>query len=172
MEIVITPATTHILISHIHDNRRIFTDGRAWPKEIEPTFSGYSIGTWLDTDGDGRYDTLEVETRAIKGPRAYDAGGPAAACRQQDRRQGEASISTRPIAWSCCDEITTIDNALTRPWTVEKEVHPRRRTRGRIGSRRSAPENNPHVTHPGRQLFHRRGRAPDAVQEGPGSPRI
>ena len=31
MEIVITPATTYILISHIHDNRRIYTDGRDWP---------------------------------------------------------------------------------------------------------------------------------------------
>src|SRR5205085_3540617 len=75
MELVITPGTTYVLISHIHDNRRIFTDGRAWPDEIEPTFHGYSIGTWLDSDGDGRYDTLEVETRAIKGPRVYAGSG-------------------------------------------------------------------------------------------------
>ena len=33
---------------------------------------GYSIGKWLDTDGDGRYDTLEVETRNFKGPRTYE----------------------------------------------------------------------------------------------------
>jgi len=26
-------------------------------------FSGYSIGKWEDTDGDGRFDTLVVETR-------------------------------------------------------------------------------------------------------------
>src|SRR5580700_6532461 len=30
MQIVVTPETTHILIEHIHDNRRIYTDGREW----------------------------------------------------------------------------------------------------------------------------------------------
>jgi hypothetical protein len=47
--------------------RRIVTDGRDWPKEIEPTFLGYSIGKWIDTDNDGRYDVLEIETRGLKG---------------------------------------------------------------------------------------------------------
>src|SRR4051812_33656922 len=28
----------------------------------EPTFQGYSIGKWIDEDGDGVYDVLEVET--------------------------------------------------------------------------------------------------------------
>jgi hypothetical protein len=27
-------------------------------QEFDPQFNGYSIGTWLDTDGDGTYDTL------------------------------------------------------------------------------------------------------------------
>jgi hypothetical protein len=62
-------------MDHIHDSRRIFTDGREWPKEIEPSFAGYSIGTWVDEDGDGRYDVLVVETRGLKGPRAYDGNG-------------------------------------------------------------------------------------------------
>ena len=75
MEIVVTPSTTYILISHIHDNRRIYTDGRDWPKEPEPSFKGYSIGKWIDEDGDGKYDVLEVETRYMKGPRAYDTTG-------------------------------------------------------------------------------------------------
>jgi len=44
MEIVITPDTTHILTQHIHDARRIFTDGRDWPTDENPTFAGYSIG--------------------------------------------------------------------------------------------------------------------------------
>jgi len=34
MEFVITPDTTHVLIQHIHDNRRIFTDGRDWPRDL------------------------------------------------------------------------------------------------------------------------------------------
>ena len=88
MEIIVTPSTTYILISHIHDNRRIFTDGRDWPKDPEPTFKGYSIGKWIDEDGDGRYDMLEVETRYMKGPRSYDTSGLPLARRQPDRRQG------------------------------------------------------------------------------------
>src|SRR5262249_36673135 len=43
-EFVVTPAATHILVENIHDSRRIFTDGRDWPKEIMPSLIGYSIG--------------------------------------------------------------------------------------------------------------------------------
>src|SRR5712671_7366185 len=63
IEFVIVPDTTYILIGEQNHYRRIFTDGRDWPKEIEPTYQGYSIGRWIDEDGDGRYDVLEVETR-------------------------------------------------------------------------------------------------------------
>src|SRR6266513_1935931 len=55
MEMLITPDTTHVLIEHVHDSRRIYTDGRDWPSNVTPTLQGYSIGKWLDTDGDGRY---------------------------------------------------------------------------------------------------------------------
>ena len=66
MEIVVTPDTTYILISHVNDSyRRVYTDGRSWPEEVEPTFAGYSIGKWLDEDGDGRFDTLEIERRNL-----------------------------------------------------------------------------------------------------------
>jgi len=75
MEIVVTPETTYILIDHIHDNRRIYTDGREWPADVEPSFAGYSIGKWLDENGDGKYDVLEVETRHFKGPRALETTG-------------------------------------------------------------------------------------------------
>ena len=68
LEFVISPETTYILIADFDPLRRIFTDGRAWPEAIEPTFQGYSIGRWIDEDGDGRYDVLEVETRGFKGP--------------------------------------------------------------------------------------------------------
>ena len=61
------------LVARIKHTRRIYTDGRDWPKEIEPTLVGYSIGQWIDEDNDGRYDVLEVETRGFKGPRHYDA---------------------------------------------------------------------------------------------------
>jgi hypothetical protein len=75
MEFIITPDTTYILVDHILDDRRIFTDGRGWPAELEPSFLGYSVGKWIDTTGNGHYDVLEVETRGFKGPRAFDASG-------------------------------------------------------------------------------------------------
>jgi len=70
IEFVVTPDITYILIDHIEHSRRIYTDGRQWPREIEPSWVGSSIGTWVDEDGDGRYAVLEIETRGFKGPRA------------------------------------------------------------------------------------------------------
>src|SRR5215470_10266736 len=118
MEIIIMPNTTYILTDYT-DPRRIFTDGRAWPKELEPTFTGYSIGKWIDEDGDGRYDVLEVETRGLKGPRTFEASGI------ELHDDGESVIKERISLDKTnkdilLDEITTIDNALTRPWTVTK----------------------------------------------------
>jgi hypothetical protein len=119
MEIVVTPETTYILMEHIHDNRRIHTDGRGWPEEAEPMFAGYSIGKWVDEDGDGRYDVLVVETRHLKNPRSYDASGI------PFHEDGNTVIKERIYldkadANLLHDEITTIDNALTRPWVVMK----------------------------------------------------
>src|SRR6266700_5094811 len=44
LEFVVTPDTTYILIGSYDHYRRIFTDGRDWPKDIEPSYAGYSIG--------------------------------------------------------------------------------------------------------------------------------
>src|SRR5260370_26146390 len=76
-EYIVTPETTYILLGGSEDPlRRIYTDGRDWPTDIEPTYQGYSIGRWIDEDGAGRYGVLEVDTRGpFKGPRAYDASG-------------------------------------------------------------------------------------------------
>src|ERR1700733_3106698 len=62
MEFVVTPGLTYILFENAMP-RRIYTDGRGWPRYVEPAFTGYSIGQWVDEDGDGRYDALTVETR-------------------------------------------------------------------------------------------------------------
>src|SRR6266700_1606678 len=75
MEILVLPEAVHVLINNIRDNRRIYTDGRDWPDEIDPSYAGYSIGKWTDTTGQGRYDALVVETRGFKGPRFYDDTG-------------------------------------------------------------------------------------------------
>jgi len=119
MEFVVTPDTTHILIQHIHDNRRIYTDGRDWPAVLELGFLGYSIGRWVDTDGDGRYDALEVETRGFKGPRTYDTSG-LPLHRDNQTVVRERIFSDKADPHLLFDEVSVIDNALTRPWTVLK----------------------------------------------------
>jgi hypothetical protein len=118
-EYVITPETTYILVNWDDHNRRIFTDGREWPQGVEPTFAGYSIGKWIDEDGDGRYDVLEVETRNFKGPRAYDTAGlPLAFDNQSIFKERVHLDKADPNLLH--NEMTVVDHALTRPWTVDK----------------------------------------------------
>jgi hypothetical protein len=119
-EYVITPNTTYILIDWDDHGRRIFTDGRDWPQGLEASWSGYSIGRWIDEDDDGRYDVLEVETRGpFNGPRAYDpAGLPLHLDNQSIFKERFYLDKSDPNILH--DEMTTIDHALTRPWTVDK----------------------------------------------------
>ena len=62
---------------------------------------------------------LEVETRGFKGPRHYDAAGV-------PLHHDNQSIFKERIYLDKTDkdilrnEVTTLDNALTRPWTVTK----------------------------------------------------
>jgi hypothetical protein len=120
MEFVVTPDATYILIGMYDHYRRIFTDGRDWPEEIPATLAGYSIGRWIDEGGDGKYDVLEVETRGFKGPRAYDeAGLPLHNDNQSVFKERIWRDKVDPTILH--DEMTTIDNFLTRPWTVEKK---------------------------------------------------
>jgi hypothetical protein len=119
LDIVVTPYSTYVLVGGNDHYRRIYTDGRDWPREIEPTYSGYSIGRWIDSDGDGRYDVLEVETRGFKGPRAYDASGlPLDFDNQSIFKERIYVDRTDPNLLH--DEFTVIDHALTRPWAVDK----------------------------------------------------
>ena len=119
-EFVVTPKTTYILYEIMTSQpRRIYTDGRDWPKNEEPTFNGTSIGKWIDTDGDGRFDTLEVETRNMKVPRIYDQTGiPFHEDGQGVIKERIYLAKDRPNIIH--NEMTTTDNALTRPWTVMK----------------------------------------------------
>ena len=92
---------------HLHPDqsqrvqRRIFTDGRDWPEEIEPAYAGYSIGKWIDErrqralqrarGRDPRYSGVRAPTtpagcRCISTIRAWSRSG---------------CISTRPTPISC-----------------------------------------------------------------------
>jgi hypothetical protein len=111
------PDMTYIVQEHFGELRRIYTDGRDWPQNLKPTFSGYSIGRWLDEDGDGRYDALLIETRNIAGARAFDDNGlPLHEDDQTIVREYIHMSREKPELLT--DEITTIDHALTRPWTI------------------------------------------------------
>jgi len=141
MEIVITPKTTYMMIEYLTQLRRIYTDGRDWPKDFEPSFTGYSIGKWTDADAGGRYQTLEVETRLLKGPRTYDPSGA-------PLHPDNESVVTERIYLDKSDpnvlhdDITTVDHALTRPWTVNKRYV---RVNNPIWVEASCAEGNPHL---------------------------
>jgi hypothetical protein len=72
-----------------------------------------------ETDGDGGFDTLVVETRGLKGPRAYDASGIPL---HQDNQTviKERIFLDKADGNLLHDEITTFDHALTHPWVVMK----------------------------------------------------
>jgi len=121
LEFVVTPDVTYVLITGADHLRRIDTDGRDWPEDIEPSYQGYSIGKWFDEDGDGRYDVLEVETRGpFKGPRSFDATGLPLHFDNQSLFK-ERIYRDKADARLLHDEITVFDHALTRPWIVDKK---------------------------------------------------
>ena len=119
-EYIVTPETTYILIGGEDNYRRIFTDGRPWPSDIDPTYAGYSIGRWLDESGSGSFDVLEVETRGpFKGPRAYDGTGlPLHFDNQSVFKERFYLDKSDPNVLH--DMITVMDHALTQPWTADK----------------------------------------------------
>jgi hypothetical protein len=117
---VITPEITYIMLGGDDNLRRILTDGRAWPKAIEPTYQGYTIGHWIDEGNTGTYNALEAETHGpFKGPRAFDSTGlPLAYDNESTFRERFFIDKTDPGLLH--DAITVVDHALTRPWTVDK----------------------------------------------------
>jgi hypothetical protein len=122
IEIIATPKTTYVRVDQDGEFRRIYTDGRDWPADLEPSFAGYSIGKWVDEDGDGRYDALDVETRGIKGPHAYDASGIPFDKDDQAVIQEHLHLDkNNPDILR--DEITSIDHALTHPWVVTRTYY-------------------------------------------------
>jgi hypothetical protein len=119
LEIVILPHATYFMLKEFNTLRRVYTDGRKFPADIEPSYTGTSIGQWHDSHGDGKYDTLLIETRGLKGPHSYDSSGV------PFHKDDEAVVTEKIYADKANpdilhDEITTTDHALTRPWTVTR----------------------------------------------------
>jgi hypothetical protein len=139
-ELVVLPAVTYVY-GEGNMPRRIYTDGRGFPTNEEPTYMGYSVGKWIDENGDGKYDVLEVETRDFKGPRTYENSG----MRLHD---DNASVIKERFFLDKANpdllriEITSIDHALTQPWTVLKTF---RRERKVMWAEYDCAESNNHV---------------------------
>ena len=167
LEFVVLPETTYILVEHnVPIKRRIYTDGRDWPKEVEKTFQGYSIGRWLDEDGDGHFDTLEVETRYFKGPRSIDPTGiPTHVDNQSIVKERIHLDKADPKVLD--DELTLFDHALTRPWTVHRQTTTAAQP-GQIPdlARGELPEHHPAAQDRRRALFQGRRREASAHAQG------
>ena len=141
MEMIVTLQTTYIRIDHLTELRRIYTDGRDWPASINPSFEGYSIGRWTDTDGIGRYVMLESDTRGLKGPRNSDHTGIPLHSDNQTiiKERFYLDNANHDLLH---DEVTTFDHALTRPWTVTRHYL---REHSPIWLEFDCTENNNHV---------------------------
>jgi len=148
MEIVVRPSITYFVPLH-YPTRRIYTDGRDWPRDEPPSFTGYSIGKWIDEDGDGRYDVLEVETRNFVGPRVFESSGIPLHKDNQTVVQ-ERLFLDKDNPDLLRNVITTIDNALTRPWTVHR-IHYRQQNP--VWPEYNCREGNNHVTIGTEQYF-------------------
>jgi hypothetical protein len=140
LEFVILPNITYVNFEAFMP-RRIYTDGRGFPTDEEPSFMGYSIGKWLDTDNDGRFDTLEVETRSFKGPRTVEFSGI-------PLHDDNETVVKERISLDKADPetmhnlITIIDHAFTQPWTVDKRYS---RVRKVMWYEDNCNENNHHI---------------------------
>jgi hypothetical protein len=141
IQFIVLPETTYVYLERLSQIRRIYTDRRGWPAQLRHSTLGTSIGRWIDEDGDGRYDILEVETRGIKSPHVYDASGI-------PFHRDEAAIVKERIRLDKANpnvlrnDITTIDNALTGPWTITRTYG---RTREYAWNPYTCAEDNQHV---------------------------
>jgi len=141
LEIFITPWVTLVVFEN-NLPRRIYTDGRDWTaKDNLPSYNGYSIGKWVDEDGDGRYDVLEVETRGFKGPRTFEGSGMPLHEDNQTviRERIELDKSNKELSRN---RVTIEDRSLTGPWTINRVY---RRDVNPMWDFVDCAENNPHV---------------------------
>jgi hypothetical protein len=140
MEIVIRPAVTYFIPMQA-PTRRIHTDRRDWPADEPASFGGTSLGRWIDETGEGRYSALEIETRNLRGPRVFESTGlPLHADNQTIVKERlYLDRNNRDILH---DEVTTLDHALTRPWTVDRVYW---RTVPPRWIEKNCQESNPHL---------------------------
>jgi hypothetical protein len=106
-KVVQIPGLLVILNERDFTYRQIFTDGRPLPKDPNPSWYGYSSGTWNG-------DTLVVETNGLRDGLWLDIAGnvitESAKLTEKFRRRNFGALDI---------EVTVDDpQAYTRPWTV------------------------------------------------------
>jgi hypothetical protein len=106
-KIIQTPAETMILYENQGHFRQVFTDGRGFPKQMDPIWMGYSIGKW---EG----DVFVVDTRGLNDQTYLDDGGHP----HSDAYHAVERFRRRD--YGHLDMELTIDDskAYTRPWNV------------------------------------------------------
>jgi len=106
-KIVQTPGLVIILSERQVWYRQVFTDGRPLPPDPQPTWNGYSVGTW---DG----DTLVVRSSGFRDGLWLDSNG--------SPMTGAATITERfrRTNYGTLDITITVDDpkAYTAPWTT------------------------------------------------------
>lgn len=110
-KIIETPGVVVILYEAIHSYRQIFTDGRALPADMNPSWFGYSVGRW---DG----DAFVVETAGFNDNVWLDnAGRPATSSLRVTERFVRRDFGHMDI------EVTIDDpKTYTRPWQVTQPL--------------------------------------------------
>ena len=106
-KIVQTPRVTLILFEEMNHYRQVFTDGRSFPKDPNPTWLGYSIGTW---EG----DTFVVETTGFNDQTWLDDPGHP----HTDAMHVAERFRRRDFGHLDIDITIDDPKAYSRPWTV------------------------------------------------------
>jgi hypothetical protein len=106
-KIIQLPGLVVILSERDVTYRQIFTDGRPLPDDPEPTWLGYSIGSWVG-------DALVVETTGLRDGTWLDRlGSPLTSAARITERYRRVNFGRLEI------DVTVDDpKAYTRPWTV------------------------------------------------------
>ena len=107
-EYLIAPDRVTIVYEYMSQVRRVFTDGRAHPANLDPSYNGHSIGHW---EG----DTLVVDTAGLRADTMYENTGlphsDQLTLKERIRLVGPNMLE---------DEVTAIDpKAMTKPWVAK-----------------------------------------------------
>lgn len=106
-KIVQTPEEIVVLYENFTQYRQIFTDGRSFPAQIEPTWFGTSIGHW---EG----DVLVVETAGLNDKAWLDDGGHP----RSDQMRTTEKFRRKDFGHMEIEFTFNDPRAYTQPWSV------------------------------------------------------